>query len=119
MHTEIYGVKMIYRYTLPNAVFYEESLLRVHAASQDEATAHARNYASDFVERTYTNIEGETVTVRLCDIADCCPVKTANPEIEEVYAGVFRNESGLSEEEFLELRTDTCSREERKPLRHV
>ena len=119
MQNEVFGVKLIYRYTLRDAVFYEESVLRVHAASQDEATANARNYAHDFVEREYTNLEGETVTVRLCDIADCCPLKSVNSEIEEIYSGIFRNESGMSEDDFLELRTDTCSREERKPLRHV
>lgn len=119
MQTDFYGVKLIYQYTLPNAVFYEESLLRVQAGSPDEATEHARNYARDFVERTYTNTAGDTVTVRLCDIPDCCKVIAQTAGIEEVYSGVFRNRSGQSEEAFLELRTDTCSREERKPLRHV
>ncbi len=119
MKTKLYGVKLLYRHKLPDDVFYEESVLRIRAASADEAQEHARNYAAGFAEREYQNLEGETVTVRLVDLVDCFRINAEESEIEEVYSSFSKNRTGLSEEAYLDLLSDLCSREERKPLRHL
>ena len=114
-----YGVKLVYRYDLPEQQFYEETVLRVRASSADEAAERARNYAAGFVERSYQNLEGETVKVSLIDVVDCVPVQEENAEIETVFSYFTRNRGQLSEEAFLERFGDPCTREELKPLRHL
>ena len=119
MKVKKYGVKLVFRYDLPDRQFYEETVLCVRAASADEAAERARNYAAGFVEREYQNLEGENVKVRLCDIADCTAVQQENAEIETVFSRFVTNRGGLPEEAFLEQFADTCTREELKPLRHL
>ncbi len=119
MKTKKYGVKLVYRYDLPDRQFYEETVLCVRAASADEAAERARNYAAGFVEREYQNLEGETVKVRLCDIADCTAVQAENAEIETVFSRYVRKPGSQPEDAFLEQFADSCTREELKPLRHL
>lgn len=113
-----FGVKMMYRYEVGGERFYEESVLRVRAASFDEAIGKAQTYADNMIDNEHINPEGLEVRESVCDVMDCFLMQEHDDGIEEIYSGIMKNRSHLTEEAYLNLMFDECSTEELADLRY-
>ncbi|MBR1810681.1 MAG: DUF4288 domain-containing protein [Clostridia bacterium] len=104
--TNVYGVKIVYTYTVENDAFYEESVLRVRADSFDDAYARAEQYVNSNIEKEYRNADGKTVTVSYAAV-DCFHVQEENDRVEEVFSAFSQAPA-----------TTPCTAETLRPLRH-
>ena len=83
--TNIYGVKILYTYTVNDDVFYEESILRVRAESFEQAYARAEEYAKSRKEKEYKNADGLAVRITY-EAVDCFHIQEEGDAMEEVYS---------------------------------
>ena len=112
-----YALKIFYRMTAGSEVFYEESIVLLKAESFDEAYEKAEIHAKDACEYEYVNLYGDAVKTELVDIADCFQAFDEDGGVQEVYSRTLKNRTPLNEEEFIDLLADSCTAEERTPLR--
>ena len=115
---EAYGLKMIYRMTAGKEVFYEESVVLLKADSFDEAYEKAEAYAKDVCGCEYINLRGDTVRTELIEVVDCFEAFAEDNGVQEVYSRTMKNRKQMKEEELIDLLADSCTVEERMPLRN-
>lgn len=110
----LYGVKILYRYEVCGEIFYEESILRVKADSFDDALAKAGNYADECIMTDHFNPDGFEVKESVCDIMDCYLIDESenSSDVQEVYSGIMKNRSHMTDQEFTQQIFDQCSDEE-------
>ena len=112
-----YGVKILYTYSVNNGekIFHELSVLSVNADSFDEAYEKAEKYASETCE-TYLNVNEQTVEMSF-EALDCF-LAYEEDDVFEIYSGFMKNSTSLSDGEYLDAVTQTCTAEEIYELRH-
>ncbi len=114
----MYGVKVIYKYEVSGEVFYEEQILKVQAASFDEAYSKALEYAKNSLDHHRINISGEKVAESVIGAVDCYLADDDNAEVSEIYSGIKKNRTALTENEFIGILGDCCDSDEMKVLRY-
>ena len=112
-----YGLKIIYRITAGSRVFYEESIVLLKAESFDAAYEKAETHALGVCSDEYINVYGEAVKTELVDIVDCFQAFDEDNGVREVYSRIMKNRTPMNEEAFADLLADSCTVEERMPLR--
>ncbi len=113
----LYGVKLYYRYAVDEEVIYEESVLRLRAVSFDDAIAKAERYAMSTLDSEHINYDGKHVDESIFDVYSCYLIdEDPESEIEEVFSEIMKNRTSLSEEEYIDLLSDSASAEERRML---
>lgn len=116
----LYGVKIIYKHTVKdeeNTVFFEEQILTVTANSFDEAYQLAEKYAKESCDE-HTNPDGQSVRCEIYKIADCFLAFDEENNIKEVYSMITKNKTKISDEEFADILTNCCDKEEMYALRY-
>ena len=116
----LYGVKVIYKYTVgngDNTVFFEEQILMVKADSFDEAYELAEKYADKCCDE-HINPYGQSVKSEIYKMADCFLAFDEEDNVTEVYSMVTKNKTNLSKDEFADILTNQCSKEEMYVLRY-
>ena len=113
----LYGLKIIYQYTVGDDVFYEEQIVTTKAESFDEAYQKAWDYAKGYCDE-HLNPDGEKVIQNVYDVADCYLADDEEDEVKEVYSAFKKNRTVLSDEEFIDVLSDGCTAEELKALRY-
>ena len=112
-----YSVKMIVRHTVETGeVFLEESIIMLNAVSFDDAYLKAEQYAKDYVIDQYRNMYGKRVRSDVISYADCFSVYDDEDPVE-VWSSIIRPRDEKTEDAYLSLYQETCSREEMLPLR--
>ncbi len=114
---ESYALKIFYRMTAGSEVFYEEAIVLLKADSFDEAYEKAEIYAKAVCEDEYINLYGDAVKTELIDIVDCFQAFDEDSGAQEIYSRILKNRTPMNEEEFIDLLADSCTAEERTPLR--
>jgi hypothetical protein len=107
----MYGLKVIFKYTANNEVFYEEMILKVQADSFDSAYEKAWAYAKDLCDNEHINPNGDKVYESVLDIVDCFLMDDKVAEIEEVYSSIKKKPNYLSEEQYIGIISDCCTDE--------
>ncbi|MBQ6065217.1 MAG: DUF4288 domain-containing protein [Clostridia bacterium] len=112
-----YSVKFLFQYTVEGGeTFFEESIVMFDADSHDDALQKADRYLRDnCLTEPYSSAEGKTVT-RQARAVDCFSV-IEEDDGTEVYSGFRINRTRMTETEFADLLTDSCTQEELLPLR--
>ena len=118
MNYQMYGVKLIFKYTVNDAVFYEESIVRVRADSFDKAYEKAEKYAEERLDKEHINPDGNRVLMSFEGAVDCFGICDDNEDIEEVYSSFTKKPEAMSENEHFELLSKSCTKEEMKVLRY-
>lgn len=116
MNNDIFGVKLIFKYVVNSQapqVLYEEQILRIRAASFDNAYQKTDEYVASYIDK-YTNINGDTVEISLHKVADCFLVFDEENDIQEVYSGFYN-----LDENALNAISTPCEKEEIHILRHM
>ena len=114
---DLYGVKVVYRYEVDGEVFYEETVVRLRADSFDDAIDRAAEWAWNRVDDEHVNPEGAKVTETVCDAFQCYQVFEDGEEVEETFSRILKNKTGLPEPAFMDVLTDSLSRDEMRPIR--
>lgn len=116
----LYGVKIIYKYTVDdekNTNFFEEQILTVMANSFDDAYKRAQKYAIETCDN-HLNPYGQNVNMEVYSIADCFLAFDEEEGIREVYSMITQNKTNLSNNEFIDMLTHRCTKDELYILRY-
>ncbi len=116
----LYGVKIIYQHTVDDdkgTTFFEEQILTVIANSFDEAYQHAEKYAKETCDN-HLNPQGQNVNMKVYSIADCFLAFDEEDGIREVYSMIVQNKTKLSNDEFIDILTNGCTKDELYILRY-
>lgn len=112
----MYGVKVIYKYVFgagKRPPLYEEQVLHLEAESFDDALNKAEDYAETYCMcGEQMNSAGELVRIDCYWIMDCYM-----SDQEEAYTRLFTNATILDEDAMINILADSCTRDERGPLR--
>lgn len=117
----IYGVKIIKTQSVgeDNKRFYEELILKVTAESFDEAYEKAENYMKETEEAVgdYINISNEQVRTLSTEAVDCFLALEPENDIQEIYSSFSTNKTCLSDDEYYDIVSSSCTENELKRLR--
>ena len=115
-----YGVKIIHTYVVGNDEqrFYEEIILKVTAASFDEAFDKAETYMST-EPCEYTNTEGKTVKTLKIEAVQCFEAFESEGDVQEIFSAFSVNRTRASEEDYYAAISDSCDEADCRPLRNA
>ncbi|MBR1738617.1 MAG: DUF4288 domain-containing protein [Firmicutes bacterium] len=114
---EMYGLKMFFKYRVNNEEFYEERIIRVKAESFDEAYNKAWEYAKSTIDEEHINPDGDRVYETIIDIVDCFLIYE-DSDAEEVYSSIKKRPQNMTEKEYIDFLSKSCSKEELKVIRY-
>ncbi len=115
----MYSVKIIYKNEVETGItIFEESVLMIKADSFDEAYRKAEKYTEEMMEKEYVNMFGQKVYQSVERFADCFEI-IEEDDYTEVYSSYKMNKSPLPQEDYVNLLTDQCSKEELMQLRSL
>ena len=118
MNYQMYGVKLLFKYTVNDEIFYEESIIKVSADSFDNAYEKAERYAEERLDKEHINPDGDKVIMSFSGAVDCFMICDDNEDIEEVYSSFMKKPDTMSEKEHFELLSKSCTKEEMNALRY-
>ena len=116
MDKDLFGVKLIFKYVVNSKtpqVLYEERILRIKAASFDNAYQIADEYVASYIDK-YTNINGDSVEVSLHKAVDCFLIYDEENDIQEVYSGFYNLDDNA-----LNMMSTPCEADEMYILRYI
>lgn len=118
--TKLYGVKILLKYTVKNEkqnIFFEEQVLTVRAESFDAAYEKAEKHVEQFCEE-YVNPDGDKVKKEFFKSIDCFLIYPDDGDVQEVYSCFIRNDTELSEDQYIDMLYKHCRPENLNVLRY-